>query len=230
MVRGTATALLILLVCSLQAQARPRRRGGTLELNSMTEGASVAIDGEDVGVIPLAARELPPGRHTIKIVKPGYTEYLDVFTIKPGQVTKLDIDLLPFASVVAITANVEGARVFIDGKFEGLAPLEKEALIGHRTIRVSKAGYYDFITTLSSVAGKRFKVAATLKPLPVGSTPYRPRPPAPARWYERWYVWVGAAGGLVAVTLAVVLPVTQRNSDPVAAWGAEMRDRVTRVK
>lgn len=159
--------------------------------------------------------KLKSGQHTLKITKKGYTEYLDVFRIRRNKTTRLDIDLLPFAGVVEITASVDGARVFIDGKFQGLTPLEQEVLIGERAIRVTKAGFYEYVGKVKSIAGKTTKIHISLKAMPVGTTPYRPPPPPPPKWYEKWYVWAGAAGGVVAVTLAVVIPVVLSQQDPV---------------
>jgi len=196
------------------AEARRKGGSGTLDITSLTAGAEVQVDGKVVGTLPLKGVRLPEGKHTLKITLKGYTEYLDVFTIQRNQTTALDIDLLPYAGVLRITSNVRGARVFIDNKFEGLAPIEREILIGKRSVRVRKAGYYDYIGEVSAIAGKTFDVHVRLKAMPVGSTPYRPTPPPPPKWYEKWYVWVGGAAGVAAVTAAIVVPVVLMNQDP----------------
>ena len=214
-------ALVLLLAASAEA-----RRGGTgqLQLNSMTTGAVVLIDGKEVGAIPLAGSiNLPVGQHTLKITKRGYTEFLDVFTITRHKTTTLDIDLLPYAGVLTVTSSAEGARVFIDGKFEGTTPVEKEVLIGRRAIRVTKAGYYDFIATIKSIAGQDKKLHAKLRLLPLGTTPYRPKPLPPAKWYEKWYVWAGAAGAVAVVAVAIAVPVTMANRNSIDNWGPELR-------
>jgi hypothetical protein len=206
------------------AQRRKKRAGnqGTLVLRSMTEGATVQVDGTEVGTIPLPGPlSLPAGKHTLKLQKRGYTEYIDVVNIERGKATELDIDLLPFAGVLVVTSTARKARVFVDGKFEGVTPFEKEVLIGKRQVRVSKAGYYDFIATFKAAAGKTKRLHARLDALPVGINPYRPKPLPPPKWYERWYVWAGIAGGAAAVALAVALPVTlsKSNQRDLQTWG-----------
>jgi hypothetical protein len=198
------------------AEARRKKpRTGTLVLRSMTDGASVQIDGREVGTTPIADPiVLPAGKHTLKMTKRGHTEYIDVFNIAQGKATELDLDLLPFAGVLIVTSTVAGARVFVDGKFEGVTPLEKEVLVGPKQIRVTKAGYYDFIATYKSIAGKTKRLSARLAQLPLGSDPYRPKPLPPRKWYEKWYVWAGVAGGAVAIALSIALPVTLRK-DPL---------------
>jgi hypothetical protein len=214
---------LVLLVAA-GAEARPRGGTGSLQLNSMTTGAVVLIDGKEVGALPLAgAVELPVGQHTLKIMKRGYTEFLDVFTIARHKTTKLEIDLLPYAGILTVSSSVPGARVFIDGKFEGTTPVEREVLIGRRAIRVTKAGYYDFIASIKSIAGQDKALHAKLRLLPLGTTPYRPKPPPPAKWYEKWYVWAGAAGAVAVVAVAIAVPVTLANKNSIENWDPELR-------
>jgi hypothetical protein len=217
--------LTLLLALSPSVEGRPRAGGmGTLQLNSMTTGATVLIDGKEIGALPLPGPiPLRVGKHTLKITKRGYTEFLDVVTIKRGSPTLLDIDLLPYAGILFVTSNIPGARVFVDGKFEGTTPLEKELLLGKRTIRVTKAGYYDFIATVKSLAGREMRIRVKLRMLPIGTTPYRPKPPPPARWYEKWYVWAGAAGALAVVAVAVAVPVVLAGKNKVDDWNPDIR-------
>src|SRR5216110_1826134 len=109
-------------------------RAATFEINSTTTGAEVFIDGERVGTIPLAAplTNLVVGEHTIKLTKPGFAPYIDVFKILTRKPTRLDVELVPVASVLRIKANVEAARVYVDGKFVGEAPITTEVQVGAR--------------------------------------------------------------------------------------------------
>lgn len=211
-----ATALLLGIAPDVDARQRRRGRFGKLMVNSMTDGAKILIDGQQVGVVPLEKPlRLKVGKHTLKMTKRGYTEFMDVFRIRPRRTTSLDIDLLPFAGFLKVTANVKKARVFVDGKFVGTAPAETDVMIGERTVRVRKAGYYEYIGKFKSIAGQVKHLQVKLKPMPVGATPYRPPPPPPPRWYEKWYVWAGAAGAVAAVTAAIVVPVVLSQQDEV---------------
>ena len=215
-------AICLLAAADVDARRRRRRRGwGYFELSSGTVGAAVLVDGRKVGEVPLGRVRLRPGRHTVKLIKPGFTQYIDVIRIRRRRTTKIDIDLLPVAGVLEVRANVPKARVFIDGKFVGLTPLRTEAQAGKRAVRVRKAGYHDFITNTKLMAGQAQQISARLAPMAVGTTPYRPAPPPPPKWYEKWYVWAGAAGGLVAVAIAVIVPIAVLSGNPVDEFGAE---------
>ena len=218
--------LLIFLfaVPDADAQRRRKRGWGKLEINSMTEGATIQIDGKVVGTLPLKKPlRLRTGKHTLKLTKRGYTEYLDVVTIKRRKTTSEDIDLMPFAGILIITSTAADAQVFVDGKFVGTTPLEKEVLAGEHAIKVRKPGHYDYIKTVKSVAGNVTRLRIDLKLMPVGATAYRPPPPPPPKWFEKWYVWAGAAGTVAAVTLAIVIPVIITSKDEVDDFTPEHR-------
>jgi len=226
-------AVLVLVVALPGAEGRRRRRvrpqptTGMLEIRSETKGAEVHVDGELVGAVPLLSPvKLTPGKHTLKMLRQGYTQYLDVFAIAAGKTTTLEIDLLPVAGVVAVTANVTQAKVYVDGSFVGTAPVEAEVLVGKRVVRVRRAGYHELVKSIKTVAGKRIAIQAKLQPLPVGATPYRPAPPPPPKWYEKWWVWASAAGGVTAVALAILVPVLLTAEDPIDSFGPDVRVKV----
>jgi hypothetical protein len=190
---------------------------GALELSSTTDGADVEIDGERVGTVPLPGpvTTLKPGEHTIKVTKPGFAPYIDVFKLGRGKPTQLSVELEPVAGVLKVKANVEAARVYIDGKYVGEAPLTTEMPVGARAIQVSKGGYKDFFQNVAAVAGQDVNLDVQLDELPIGVNPYKPPPPPPPKWYEKWWVWTVGAVGVGAVVTAVVVPVYFATRDPV---------------
>jgi hypothetical protein len=215
---------LVLCAASLPARAQrstpaaaPAGKPGTVEIESATQGAEIDIDGEKAGVVPLPQPlTLPPGEHTIKVTRPGYTPYIDVFKVDRKKPTKLSIELIAVAGVLKLTANVENARVYVDGKFVGEAPLTAEVPVGARAIKVQKGGYKDFEQDVSAVAGQETNLDVMLEELPVGINPYKPPPPPPPKWYEKWWVWTVGAVAVGAVVTAVVVPAYYLTRDPVA--------------
>jgi hypothetical protein len=195
---------------------------GTLMVGSSTSGAEVFVDGERVGTVPLAA-PLPfaPGEHTIKVVKPGFAPLIDVFTIKHRKETRVEAELTPVAGVLNIIASVEKTQVFIDGQFVGEAPLTVEMQTGKRSIKAHKGGYKDFLQHVDAVAGQEVNLEVKLEELPVELNPYAVKPLKPARWYEKWWVWTAAAGGVVAIVV-IAVGVTQGTKVPDACSGSNV--------
>ena len=215
-------AAVLLVSCLFGSVAAAQRapvpaKTGTLELQSSTTGAEVDIDGERVGVIPLPGplTNLAPGEHTIKVTKPGFAPYIDVFKVDRKKPTQVAVELVPVAGVLAVKANVEAARVYVDGKYVGEAPLTVEMAVGARAVQVSKGGYKDFFRNVSSVAGQEVDLDIHLEELPVGINPYKPPPPPPPKWYEKWWVWTVGAVGVGVVVTAVVVPAYYATRDPV---------------
>jgi hypothetical protein len=224
-------SLLILLGEVLPAEARRRRRQrkitGTLVIESSTRGARVFVDGDEVGSVPLEQRiKLMPGTHTVKVTKPGFTRFMESVKIRRGRTTRLEVDLFPIQGVLSITSDPPGARCYLSGKFIGKTPVwDFEVKPGKHKLRIARVGFYDVIRTVQVKAGKPAKVLVSLKSLPAEINPLIPKPP-PERWYEKWWVWVSAAGGLVAIVTAIAVPVALSSGDPVEDFGAERTFRV----
>jgi hypothetical protein len=193
---------------------------GALVLSSVVDNAEVFIDGKKVGTTPLPPMPLSAGEHTIKVMKLGFSPFIDVFSINKKKETKLSVEPVPVAGVIKVTVNVEQAHVFVDGKFIGEAPLTAEMGVGARAVQVSKGGYKDYFQNVDAVAGQEVSIEVALEELPMGLNPYKPTPPPPPKLYEKWWVWTAAAGALAAVVIVVVTPtVVLSNKDSVRDFG-----------
>jgi hypothetical protein len=204
-------------VWAQRAPSPPPGKAGALEVASTTTGADVSIDGERVGSIPLSGplTTLTPGEHTIKVEKPGYAPYIDVFKIDRKKPTRVEVELVAVAGVLKLKTNVESARVYVDGKFVGEAPITTEMGVGARAVQVSKGGFKDFFQNISAVAGQEVNLDVLLEELPVGVNPYKPPPPPPPKWFEKWWVWTVGAVAVGVVVTAVVVPSYFATRDPI---------------
>ncbi len=213
MVRLSRLPLSALAASALMASASPvlaappRPAGpviqapGEVTIMSLTTGATIEIDGKVVGTVPLEdSLVLLPGQHTLKMTKRGFTEYLDTFEITPGDSLELEVDLLPFAGIVKITTPEPGATVKVEGKVEGVTPLDKDIPAGKKVIMVSRPGFYDEVKDLEIRAGEFYDLSFELRPLPKKEGPV-----AGGAFYEQWWFWtiVGVAGaGAAAAVIA----------------------------
>jgi len=172
--------------------------GGVL-INSTTTGAIIEIDGKQVGTVPLDdSIVLLPGQHTLKVHLRGYTEYLDTFTVAPGEEVELEIDLIPYAGIVRVNTTEAGATVKIDGKVEGVTPFDKDIPVGKKQLLVTRPGFYDDVRELDVRAGETYNVDVVLKAMPKKDTDE-------AAFYEKWWFWtiVGVAGAGAATAIAL---------------------------
>src|SRR5690242_16690403 len=98
-------AVLLLLAGTALAKTPqvPVANPGALVLTSTVDGADVFVDGNKVGTTPLSPMPFPPGDHTIKVIKLGFSPYIDVFTINRKKPTNLSVEPVPVAGVVKVT-------------------------------------------------------------------------------------------------------------------------------
>ncbi len=217
-----ACALFGSLLCASVgwAAAGSERSGGTLVLDAATLGAEVFVDGERVGTTPLPGPvPLSADEHTLKVTKAGFAPHIDVIRVARRKATKVEVELIPVAGVLRVRSTIAEARVFIDGKFVGQAPLETELPVGARAIQVSRGGYKDFFQNVEAVAGQEIELAVVLEELPADINPYKQKAPPPPKWYEKWWVWTVGVVGVGAVVTAVVVPVVLTHRNPIDDFG-----------
>lgn len=73
----------------------PERITGSLMVEIDVEGVEVEIDGQVVGVTPLAAaiKNLKPGPHLVVLRRPGYSQFQQEFEIEPFGTARIKLDL-----------------------------------------------------------------------------------------------------------------------------------------
>ena len=210
---GLAVAFLLTLVHSAPAESRPfqrkqpaRKITGTLLIESFTKGARVYVDGDEVGTLPLTGPiKLMPGSYSVKVTKLGYTEFMETVTISAGKTVKLELDLFAVKGILTLDSAPSGARVYLGDKFLGKTPLEEiEVDPGTHNLRVARTGFHDSTRKLEAKAGVPAKLIMPLIPLPADLNPLIVKT-VPPKWYEKWWVWTSAAGGVLALVTAIVV-------------------------
>ena len=68
--------------------------------------------------------------------------------------------------LTVIVTNVEKADVYVDGKYIGQSDITKYPLsVGTHTVRITKSGYEDYVTTVTIDKGKTTTITTALKPI-----------------------------------------------------------------
>ena len=121
---------------------------GELIVETSPEGAEIWIDGITTtrGNAPLVASTLPAGEVEVTVQMPGYEKVTRKVLIRPGQTTRLAIQLTPSAEGLQVVSEPPQADWYLDGVFIGQTPDRLAQLApGPHKITVRKKGYQDWV-------------------------------------------------------------------------------------
>jgi formylglycine-generating enzyme required for sulfatase activity len=169
---------------------------GVVSLSTEPPGATVLVDGAEVGVTP-AAIEIMSGEHDIEVRLAGYNAWTSKVLVEPNQPQQLpDVTLRQADGRLEVASNPSEATVSVDGEFRGRTPLSIRLSPGraHR-LALSKPGYETTTRELSVAAdsGRRLQIDLTPQ---YGDIEVTSTPPAE--------VWVdGERRGSTPLTLAL---------------------------
>ena len=144
------------------------RAHGWVEIEATTalRGASVYIDDNLIGKVPIKSGNLASGEHKIKITKELYHPYEDTITIKDNETLKYSPSLsADFATVTLTTAS--GAEIYVNNKYRGTTSWTGDLETGLYIFEARKEGHRT--TTLSmEIGAKPQKQSITLDaPTPI---------------------------------------------------------------
>ena len=152
-----------------------------LHIRTTPAGATVTVDGIERGVTPLALRDLEFGTRTVTITRPGYAPAQRQVSLTADRPSRsIDVRLTaqrtratprpPAATsertatgTLIVESRPAGAAVSINGRASGVTPLTLPSLPpGSHRVRIERAGYQPWTTTVHLTAGERARVAASL--------------------------------------------------------------------
>ncbi|MDD2430208.1 MAG: PEGA domain-containing protein [Firmicutes bacterium] len=108
-----------------QIEAKLLLPPGTITVYSEPTRATVKVDGKVVGVTPLTYSEAGPGQITVEISKEGYRPVVKTLNIYSNEKLVLEETLERKVGTLVIKSDTRsGAKVYIDGSYEGTTPLE----------------------------------------------------------------------------------------------------------
>jgi hypothetical protein len=178
---------------------------GVVAVTATPAGATVRLDGVDLGVSPARKTEVPRGVHGVEVSLAGYgTAYRAVDTSGGGR-GSVDVALTKAAAEVVVNGVGNGARVFFN-----------QVEVGSGAVRVPNVGKGRLDVTVvdgDRRATGKFAVpsAGTLTVRLSGDTVVEQKPLT-----QQWAFWAAIGGGTAAVatTAAVVSVANQPEPAP----------------
>ena len=117
---------------------------GSLNVESTPIGATIFIDGKEVGKTPRYINELLIGQHRLRLVKEGYDEYSETVSVAKGERKQVKATLTTSGRDVRFVCNAPYSQLKVDGKNMGSASGTYKLQDGRHSIFVTADGYHDF--------------------------------------------------------------------------------------
>nr|WP_320162481.1 PEGA domain-containing protein [uncultured Methanoregula sp.] len=153
----------------------PPVQNGAIYAQSTPNGAQIYMNGNFYGYSPITIPNLPPGSYSMKATLSGYSPNTNLVTVNVGQTAfyspVLQQSPQPSRSTgtVSVTSSPDHALVYVDGVYQGKAPLTVTLYPGSHTFRLSLSGYNDYTTTVYVNGGTSQALSAIMSPAVYGS-------------------------------------------------------------
>jgi serine/threonine protein kinase len=146
---------------------------GYLTLDTKPTGASVQVDGKEIGRTPLNNLKLSIGKKTLEISYPGYQTRSVETQINTGSIDNLGVvPLLRSVGRIAVSTNPAGVPFEIVGPEQeissGVSPLQLDELpVGQYQITLKRPGWPDVVQTVDLTVNSTATIQQTYQGAPV---------------------------------------------------------------
>ena len=182
-------------------KAHPASDKASITVSSLTRGAKVYLNDQEVGEVPLPGPlDVRPGQtYTIRVQKRGFAPFVDTVMAGAGQESEVEADLVPTGGIVKITCNIQRAEVLLNGKLLGRTPFDGDVSPGAQTLQIVSTGYLMEKRAVDVKAGEELKIDVELKPVPP------PTVEEDRSIFGRWWFWTGVGAAVIGgVTVGVL--------------------------
>jgi len=131
-----------------------------LAIDSSTPGALISVDG-GAAAPPQVMAEVTPGRHTVKVVAPGYIDKEFVTQAVDGQITPetYELEEQPAKLEIEMPSN---ATIYVDGRDMGKST-QLSLPSGSHFVSVIRSGHHSEARPIEMAAGQSQKLTFELK-------------------------------------------------------------------
>jgi hypothetical protein len=191
----------------LYATLNPVPSTGSIVVTSNPSGAVAYLDGRSWQYTTATFTSVSVGAgHIVQVSMAGYQTYTASVNVVPGMSVQVSAGLVPVppqSGSLSVTSEPNGADIYVDGQYRGPTPSIVPGLApGSHTVRVHKAGYDEFISTVTVYAGQITRVPVTFSPPPpgVGSLEVSSDPAGASLFLDGHYMGLTPAGDTYDLT------------------------------
>jgi len=149
---------------------------GTLVCSSSPAGATVLVNGVERGTTPCTVENVPKGNAIVMLKLAGYADEVRELYFTPGDRQTLHRELRAKDARLTVVTFPEGGMVYVDGDYQGKAPVTVETLKpGTRKLTVKMHGHAPMERTVDVPNGaemtEEFRLDAVLGRIEVFTLP-----------------------------------------------------------
>lgn len=196
---------------NLYATLNPSTTYGTIRVNSAPEGAVASLDGLTWQYTPCTFDQVTAGtNHVLQLSLAGYQTYTTTVWVSANQNTPVSVSLSKNPAQtgsISVVTSPKGADVYIDGQYRGYSPTTVSGLSpGSHTVRLQKAGYDEYIGSVTVYSNQVTKVSWTFSSLPptVGSIEVTSTPAGASVFLDGNYMGATPSGDYLDLTSITV--------------------------
>jgi hypothetical protein len=172
---------------------------GLFEVDTTPPGATVWLDGDQVGDTPLSISGVALGQHQVRVALDGYADVFRPVDTTDGRKGALDLTLTDHGSRLTVKTGVDAASVLVNGSLagQGARVVLPEVDRGTLQVAVSAPGLEPAELSVRMPARGRVTVKADMLAAADGRSELVQLPPLYGRW-TFWAASAAVAGGGVA--------------------------------
>ncbi|MBC8204856.1 MAG: PEGA domain-containing protein, partial [FCB group bacterium] len=143
---------------------------GSVRIDSDPPGASVFLDGENIGRTPVNRDKIETGDYTLVLHLEGYIDVVQGLTVEYGETAETVAKLVKQMGAVIVTSNPAGADIYLNGEYKGISGtdgLKIEYLqVGKYTVKAEIDRYFPEEKDVNVYLNQTENVNLILKPKP----------------------------------------------------------------
>ncbi|MBR3075683.1 MAG: PEGA domain-containing protein, partial [Bacteroidales bacterium] len=112
-------------------------------------GAVVFVDEKEVGTVPISGITLQTGRHTLRVVKPGFVTDADSYEVdvEEDKITEYKVSMQQYSEYL-FNSEPAYCKVYMDGEYAGTTPIKLIVREGEHNFRFEKNGFFPIVKNI----------------------------------------------------------------------------------